>query len=199
MTQAKVRFPTFEAYLDYSNETALEGKYALISGDLVELPPESELNIWIATKLQFLLAAAQIAPLRLIKIHSLELQVPILQPKDPANRYPDLTILQSEHITLTQTRLTLTLDMPPPHLIAEVVSPGQANYNRDYRRKRSQYAHRGIPEYWIINPQAQSILVLQLGDQDYQEIGIFKGSEQIQSSLYSTLRLTPNQIFQDQR
>jgi Uma2 family endonuclease len=44
MTQAKVKFTTFEEYLFYSDETPMEGFYKLINGELVELPPESEPN-----------------------------------------------------------------------------------------------------------------------------------------------------------
>jgi Uma2 family endonuclease len=37
MTQAKPRFVTFEEYLSYGD---LEGRYELIAGELVDLPPE---------------------------------------------------------------------------------------------------------------------------------------------------------------
>ncbi len=102
---------------------------------------------WIANYLQFLLAAAKVSPLRLIRIHSLELQVPVLQPNDAANRYPDLVLLRPEHLDLMKRRLTITLDMPPPRLIAEVVSPGTTNRDRDYIYKRAQYAAVSVPEY----------------------------------------------------
>ncbi|WP_367889252.1 Uma2 family endonuclease [Leptolyngbya iicbica] len=42
--------------------------------------------------------------------------------------------------------------MPAPLLVVEVVSPGKVNEDRDYRYKRSEYATRGIGEYWIIDP-----------------------------------------------
>ncbi|MBW4622676.1 MAG: Uma2 family endonuclease [Cyanosarcina radialis HA8281-LM2] len=71
MTQAKPRFATFQEYLSYSDD--LEGRFQLIDGELVELPPESELNNFIANRLQFLLVIAKVAPLRLIRIHALEL------------------------------------------------------------------------------------------------------------------------------
>ncbi|NJN59293.1 MAG: hypothetical protein HC879_18235 [Leptolyngbyaceae cyanobacterium SL_5_9] len=87
MTQARVKFTTFEDYLSYSDATQMEGRYELINGELVELPPESELNNWIANYLQFLLAAAKVSPLRLIRIYALELQVPVLRPHDAENRY----------------------------------------------------------------------------------------------------------------
>ena len=48
----------------------------------------------------------------------------------------------------------ITLDMAPPRLVVEVVSPGQENHRRDYREKRNQYEWRGIPEYWICRPRA---------------------------------------------
>ena len=75
MTQAKVKFTTFEEYLFYSDAASIEGRYELIHGELAKLPPESEVNNWIANHLQFLLAASK-SPLRLIKIQALELQVP---------------------------------------------------------------------------------------------------------------------------
>ena len=33
--------------------------------------------------------------------------------------------------------------MPPPQLVAEVVSPGQNNRNRDYKDKLAQYQRQG--------------------------------------------------------
>lgn len=110
MVQSRPRFATFEDYLAYEG---LEGRYELIEGELVELPPESEWNLSIANYLYFLLVAQNFSA-RLVHPGKCELQVPVLQPKDPANRFPDLVILREEHLPLTQRRLTITLDMPPP-------------------------------------------------------------------------------------
>jgi Uma2 family endonuclease len=195
MTQAKAKFTTFEEYLSYSDEIDMEGRYELVNGALVELPPESEPNNWIANYLQFLLAAAKVVPLRLIRIHSLELQVPVLQPTDAANRFPDLVILRQEHLELTKRRLTITLDMPPPRLIAEVVSPGNTNRDRDYIHKRAQYSAIAIPEYWLIDPLAQTVTVLTLKGDDYQEVGVFGNDEAIASIELPELELNVGQLF----
>lgn len=195
MTQARVKFSTFEEYLSYSDETPMEGRYELIDGELVELPPESEPNNWIANSLQFLLATAKVVPLRLIKIHALELQTPVLRPKDAANRYPDLVILRSEHLDLMKRRLTITLDMPPPRLIVEVVSPGKTNRDRDYIHKRAQYAAIGVPEYWLIDPVAQTVIVLSLEGKAYREVGVFSRQETLVSVEFAALDLTVEQIF----
>lgn len=191
MVQSRPRFASFEDYLVYEG---LEGRYELIDGELIELPPESEWNLSIANYLYFLLVA-QNFPVRLVHPGKCEIQVPVLQPRDPANRFPNLVILREEHLPLTQRRLTITLDMPPPQLVAEVVSPGQANHERDYHRKRDQYAMRDIPEYWIINPEEQTVMVLQLKHNHYVEVGIFQGSTQIVSPTFPNLVLTADQFF----
>jgi Uma2 family endonuclease len=193
MTQAKPRFATFAEYLSYSED--LEGRFLLIEGALVELPPESEPNNWIAKYLFLLLANTGCVNPRLIKTHSCELQVPVLRPKDPANRFPDLIILREEHLELTQRRLTITLDMPPPRLIAEVVSPGRTNRDRDFINKRAQYAAIGVPEYWLIDPSERSVTVLELQGDDYQEIGVFRENDRIFSPTFPDLELTAEQVF----
>ncbi|MGG6241472.1 Uma2 family endonuclease [filamentous cyanobacterium CCT1] len=199
MTQAKVKLASFEEYLAYSDETPLEGRFELVRGELVELPPESEPNNWLANYLQFLLVAANVAPLRLIKIHALELQVPVLQPSDAANRYPDLVVLRPEHLELTQRRLTLTRNMPPPRLVVEIVSPGKTNRDRDYVSKRGQYAALGVPEYWLVDPAAQTVMVLSLAGETYQEVGVFGLQRAIASVEFPDLTLKASQIFEADR
>lgn len=89
---------TFEQYLEIDDET--ESRYELADGRLVELPPESEPNTSIANYLFLQLVNAGM-PFRLVQPHACELQVPVLQAGDPANRYPDLVILREEHLELT--------------------------------------------------------------------------------------------------
>ena len=199
MTQAKAKLASFEEYLAYSDETPLEGRFELVRGELVELPPESEPNNWLANYLQFLLVSANVAPLRLIKIHALELQVPVLQPNDAANRYPDLVVLRPEHLELTQRRLTITRNMPPPRLVVEIVSPGKTNRDRDYVSKRAQYAGLGVPEYWLVDPAAQTVMVLSLAVETYQEVGVFGLQRAIASVEFPDLTLKASQIFEADR
>jgi Uma2 family endonuclease len=195
MTQAKVHFPTFEDYFEWSNDDASNVRYELIEGELIELPPESEPNDYIAQELFWILANAGIVARRLIRPGKCEIQVPVLETKDSANRYPDLTILREEHLTLLQKRLTIKLDMPPPQLVAEVLSPGKQNRERDLVRKRAQYAARCIPEYWLIDPQAQTVTVLALESSDYVEVGVFRGGNCVVSPTFPGLALTPEEIF----
>lgn len=52
--------------------------------------------------------------------------------------------------------MTITLKMPP-QFVLEVVSPEQMNCQRDYVRKRAQYAAVGIPEYVIVDSEERTV------------------------------------------
>jgi Uma2 family endonuclease len=192
MTQAQKQKLTFEEYLTYEDDT--DNRYELIDGDLVTLPPESEPNNAIVSYLFLVLVNSGI-PWRCIKTHMCEIQVPILREGDAANRYPDLVILRPEHILLTATRLTITVDMPPPQLVVEVVSPGRIGRDRDYISKRDQYAARGIPEYWIVDPQEEIVAVLRLESGQYVEVGVFQGEQVLVSPAFPQLSLTAQQVL----
>ena len=183
---------TFEEYLSYDDGTDI--RYELIEGELVALPPESGENHFIAFWLAIYFT--KLVEPRRVRPHTCEIQVPVLGAGQPQNRYPDLVLLREEHIELTRKRLTLTFDMPPPLLVVEVVSPGEASRQRDYLEKRQQYAARGIPEYWIVDPQAQVVIVLRLEASAYIEVGQFRQQEQIVSPTFPTLTLTAAQVLQ---
>jgi Uma2 family endonuclease len=196
MTQAKPKLRTFEEYLAYDDGT--DRRYEWVNGELVELPPESEPNNAIAQELFWLLASTEIVMRRLIKLYACQIQVPVLDREDAANRFPDLVILREEHLALTQTRLTITSEMPLPTLVVEIVSPGQPsteNYTRDYVRKHAQYAAREIPEYWLIDPARNVITVLILDGKQYFEVGQFRGLDRLNSPTYPNLQLTAEQIL----
>ena len=194
MIQAHKPKLTFEEYLAYEDDS--DNRYELINGELITLPPESGPNNFIANYLLFTLASSGFVPLRLIRTHMCEIQVPILREGDSANRYPDLVVLRPEHILLTASRLTITLDMPPPQLVVEVVSPGRVGRDRDYISKRSQYAARSIPEYWIVDPQEQMIIVLRLESDQYVEVGVFQGEQVLVSPTFPQLSLTVQQVLE---
>jgi Uma2 family endonuclease len=121
--------------------------------------------------------------------------VPVLKPKTPRTRYPDLVVLKPEHLAMVTTRLTIRGDMPAPRLVAEVVSPGDDNEKRDYVDKREQYQARGIPEYWLIDPQEQTIQILKLEAGQYVEVDTFRGDDRLESPTFPMLSLTAHQVL----
>jgi Uma2 family endonuclease len=187
MTYTKPRFLSFEEYLSYDDGT--ENLYELFNGELIEVPPESGENVQIANRL-FLYFALLLGTDR-VRGYGLELEVR----GEPKNRYPDLTIIQPEHVQLLKRRNTIRLSMVPPLLVVEIVSPGELQRDRDYIAKRSQYQDRGIPEYWIVDPQEETVLVLELTNTAYTEVNTFRGDEVVRSPQFSTLTITTAQII----
>jgi Uma2 family endonuclease len=187
MTQAKIKFSSFEEYMSYDDET--EKLYELLNGELVELPPESGRNFDIANFLFLRLVA--IVGHRRVRGHGLELELR----GEPKNRFPDVTVLREEHHEQLKQRNTVRLSMAPPLLVIEIVSPGETNRSRDYVDKLKQYEDRGIPEYWIVDPQDQTISVLKLEVDHYVQLGVFRAKNLIQSEIFPMLVLTPDEIF----
>jgi Uma2 family endonuclease len=84
--------------------------------------------------------------------------------------------------------------MPSPTLVVEVVSPGKINEDRDYLYKRSEYAARGIPEYWIVDPIKERVTILILADRLYEEV-VFQSSDRLISDTFPELALTAAQVL----
>ncbi|MBD2361698.1 Uma2 family endonuclease [Anabaena minutissima FACHB-250] len=187
MLQVKHQFQSFEEYLSYDDGT--DKLYELFNGELIEMPPESGINVQIATFL--LIQFALLLGYKRVRGHGLELEVR----GEPRNRYPDLTIIREEHIQQLAQRNTIRLTMLPPLLVIEVVSPGELQRHRDFIAKRMQYQDCGIPEYWIVDPEAQTVLVLELTGNTYTEFGNFSGDDLVVSPQFSQLNLQVSQIF----
>lgn len=77
--------------------------------------------------------------------------------------------------------------MPPPLIVVEVVSPRQAD--RDYRYKRTEYAGRQIPEYWIVDPIGGRVTILLWLEGLYEE-RVYQGEQPIRSRHLPLFNLT---------
>jgi len=187
MLTIKPRFESFEEYLGYNDNS--EKFYELFNGELIEMPPESGFNIQIANRL-FLVFALMLGSDR-VRGQGLELEVR----GEPKNRYPDLTIIREDHIQQLSKRNTIRLNMIPPLLVIEIVSPGEIQRDRDYIAKRMQYQDCGIPEYWIVDPQTQTILVLELVANSYAAVGNFSNDDLVQSPGFGELNLKVSEIL----
>jgi len=174
-----------------------EGRREFVDGDIIEMPTESPQNLLISL---FLLAQfLQLVPFQQLRRMDTELVVA------RRVRIPDLMVLGEDlaAVLLASGRSTIMEEMPAPLLAVEVVSPGKANEDRDYRFKRSEYAARGIPEYWIVDPARAMVTVLMLVDGLY-EVVEYGGGDSLQddkgdrvvSALFPQLNLTVEQVLQ---
>ncbi len=170
-------------------EEVFEGRREFVDGEIIEMPSESPQNVLISLFLltQFL----QLVPLQQLRRMDTELVVA------GRVRIPDLMVLGEDlaAVLLASGRSTIAGEMPAPLLVVEVVSPGKTNEDRDYRFKRAEYATRGIPEYWIVDPAKARVVVLMLVDGLYESVD-YSGSDRVVSSLFPQLNLTVEQLLQ---
>jgi Uma2 family endonuclease len=103
-------------------------------------------------------------------------------------REPDLLLLRNIHDPRNQEAFWLGAD-----LVVEIVSPD--NPTRDTVEKRTEYAEAGIPEYWIVDPQVDTITVLRLGDGRYTEHGVFRRGTTATSAMLVGFEVGVDAVF----
>jgi Uma2 family endonuclease len=85
----------------------------------------------------------------------------------------------------------------PPDLVIEILSP--RTRKTDERTKRDRYARFGVREYWIVDPELETIKVLRLGETGYeppQEFALERG-QSVASRLLPGLDLALDRVFAD--
>lgn len=177
---------TLEQFFNYDDGT--DALYEFEDGELLLMTAESEINRRIA--MFILVYFVQLG----IPAYRLSMKTEIVTTGSRV-RVPDLVVFSEELATAMEgaKRSTVMPEMPPPLLVVEVVSPNQSS--RDYRYKRSEYAARGIAEYWIVDPIQQRVTVLEWVEGFYEE-KVYLGDSAIASLVFADLKLTAVQLLQ---
>jgi len=82
----------------------------------------------------------------------------------------------------------------PPDLIAEILSPATAR--KDLKEKFNLYESRGVREYWIVDPEAKTIMVFHLDQAgSYGRPSVYAGEEMLPVSVLSGLELDLTAVF----
>jgi Uma2 family endonuclease len=66
---------------------------------------------------------------------------------------------------------------------------------RDLVGKRGDYAEAKVPEYWIVNPQTETVTVLRLDDNSYADAGCYRRGESARSVLQPDFTIDVAAIF----
>ncbi len=191
MTVATQKRMSLEEYLSYDDGT--DTRYELKDGVLVEMGAENPLNPEIASFLFAVFLGLGIPYFRIIIGH----QIGVSSTKATA-RQPDLIVHSDEsRAALFKDGRILRAGEPAPLLVVEVVSNGvkdKQSHDRDYTEKSREYAERGIPEYWIIDPDRLVVNIGTLVNGDYS-FALFQGGETIASPTFPALGLTAEAIL----
>lgn len=146
----------------------------LVDGNLEVLPkPKTSHQLIVLFLLDMLRAFVSQADAGLVLIAPLCVRV---GPK--SFREPDLVFMSKENVSRAGEDFWDGAD-----LVMEVVSPDRDSHDRDYIKKRRDYADAGIKEYWIVDPQTERITVLALDGNQYRVHGEFVSGDLATSAL----------------
>jgi Uma2 family endonuclease len=197
MIQAVLNQPlSFEDYIDFCSQT--DKRYELVRGELIRMTPPTWLHIKIAKFLERVFDAAIAA----LGYNWEAFRDSGQKTEGNTSRLPDVIVAPIEAIEplLNQTAI---LQVAAP-IVVEIVSPSSASV--DYTDKLKEYLELGIPEYWVVDPEAlgaakhigfpkvPTISIYILDNGTYQ-VSQFRGSQQIVSPTFPGLQLTAEQVF----
>jgi Uma2 family endonuclease len=93
-------------------------------------------------------------------------------------REPDVLFMKREHV-----RRVRKAHWQRPDLVMEVVS--ESNRRHDLVTKKDEYAEARIPEYWIVDPEEETItdFILKPRQKTYVEHGIYSKGERAESTV----------------
>jgi Uma2 family endonuclease len=102
-------------------------------------------------------------------------------------REPDLVLLLDVNDPRNQNAFWLGAD-----LVVEIVSPDYVE--RAKVIKRADYAEACIPEYWIVNPQEETITVLKIENGVYIAHGVLRRGETATSALLTDFTVSVDAV-----
>jgi Uma2 family endonuclease len=103
-------------------------------------------------------------------------------------REPDIFFLTKEHLDRVGEQFS-----GPPDLIVEVTSPSTRRADR--RDKFNEYAQASVREYWLVDPDAQTIEVFVLEDGVYVLSGKYRAGEMANSVLLDGFAIAVEAVF----
>ena len=101
---------------------------------------------------------------------------------------PDLIYIAAENLGIIQDWIRGV-----PDLLIEIVSPSNPERNRIV--KRALYAENRVPEYWIVEPETQTIEVLRLDGSAYAPAGYFGMGTELVTAAIPDLRVSIDEVF----
>ena len=177
-------WPTYQDYLDIPGDD----RYELINGEfiLVSAPNESHQAFAIGLGARMFIFTQERG---LGRVYTAPFEVVLTDPEGINIIQPDIIFVSSarEHII---TRANIR---GAPDLLVEILSPSTGR--RDRTTKRDLYARHGVKEYWIADPDAQTVSVMLLKDGEYDVVGNYGIEDTLTSPTLEGFSIGLNRIF----
>ena len=182
MVQPKPRVKfTVKDYMSTPNDK----RYQLLDGEMIVMPSPITKHQRILTRLYRALhdfvSAGQLGEVFVAPFDV------VLSNHDVAQ--PDVLFVSNERSAI----VTEANIQGAPDLVVEILSPGTAEYDRGY--KQALYGRHGVREYWLVDPDAETVEVLTLGEQGMAPLANYRLGDLMASPLLDGLALEMDQVF----
>ncbi|MCR4405186.1 MAG: Uma2 family endonuclease [Candidatus Acetothermia bacterium] len=184
--RTKIKF----TYEDYKSLPESETKrYELLGGELVMVPSPTEYHQRISGNLEFILRQF-IRERALGQLYYAPLDVVLGQGEEREVTQPDIFFISKERSQIIAEKEI----QGAPDLVVEIISPGTEARDRGY--KKTLYARHGVKEYWIVDPEAETVEVLLLGERGFARAALYGKADSLRSPLLSGLEIKLEEVFQ---
>ena len=177
-------WPTYQDYLDIPGDD----RYELINGEFILVSAPNRAHQMVSVKLVSCMDPF-VENKELGWVFHAPFEVLLADEEGINIVQPDIIFVskEREHI------ITPANIQGAPDLLVEILSPSTAR--RDRTTKRDLYARHGVGEYWIADPDAQTVFVMLLKDGAFETVGEYSREDTLTSPTLSGFSVNLDTIF----
>ncbi len=181
----QTRTVTYEEWIAMPEVTdAIE---EVVNGEIRIMPPAKSRHARIVQRLNRSLDR-QLDPDRTLLLSS---SFGLVTRKQPlTSRAPDLALWHADGVIEEDGYF-----LSAPQLVVEVLSPG--NTRREREEKLADYAELGVPEVWVVSPEARTVEVLYLESARYTRAVILASGDSLKPKLFPNVQVDIASIWPD--
>ncbi|HTS47996.1 MAG TPA: Uma2 family endonuclease [Bryobacteraceae bacterium] len=156
--------PKLLTYEEWLKLPEVEGIEEVVNGEIRKMPPNKWNHAWVVEQLARRLRAKLDPDLVYVVTSVFGLVIR----RDPlTTRVPDLAVFVAAEIVEQDGYIHSA-----PELVVEVLSP--ANTRAERAEKLRDYESLGVPEVWVLSPEAETVEVLQLRDGHFAAAAVLR-------------------------
>lgn len=184
----RYRFAAGSGTLTYEDYCALPDdglRYEIIEGFLFSEPSPRRAHQQVAANLLMILRAP-VRERNLGEVYIAPFDV-ILERRTVV--VPDLVFVARDRAGVVSERAV----EGAPDLIIEIISPGTAR--RDRVAKLNAYARRGVPHYWLVDPEVRTVEAFELSEGSYRLAAAVGGDDAFRPALFPELVVSLRELW----
>ena len=176
--------PKLATIEDY-NALPIGAPYQLIGGELIMSPSPTpfhqEISANLYTSLRTFVTSKSLGRVFLAPLDIRLTDYDVFQ--------PDVMFVRKERVHLIGREKFNII----PDLVIEILSPSNAYY--DLTHKKTMYCEHGVEEYWIVDPEQETIEILIKDGAYYRTEAIFRKPAELHSPMFPGFSMKLEEVF----